>query len=230
MVLNKRFAQVALGVAAVMLSGLCLAEATGNATPTVYKVTVSDIKFRNTDSNFVTFASGTATFDIASAGVGEAIGAMSSSATLPPGTYNLMRFTLFGTMTLQGQYNGNLSNSLPCRTTNSSALLANPITGIDSAYEGSTSSGTPQPQSVSIPTGSGVTLPTSPISMTQIGSTNFYQVDVPVNFTIAEGTRFPDIQVNFDVTNSIQFEVASAVSTSKCIVFPSPPSISVSVT
>ncbi|MDR3491147.1 MAG: DUF4382 domain-containing protein [Gammaproteobacteria bacterium] len=220
-----------LRMSALLASGLCIASTSyaatfaGNATPTQYLVNVSNVAFHKVGDpagTFIPYASDAGQFDIASVPPNGNAGLLSSTGTLPSGTYDQIRFNVSKTMQLNGASNGNLGNGSPCRTVTPAVALNNPLgdNSVSVAYLGSTDGATPQLETTTVPSGSAVTLPSG---YTDLG--NSLQGIVPVNFTVTNDVA-PTTSIKINVTNAMMF-TPTGVGT--CAVFPGPPSITISV-
>lgn len=216
--------------ASIFLTSSILIASVSNAafavegTPTQYHVTVSAVEFHRTGDpagTFVTYANSSGTFDIASANPGQAIGVLSSTDTLPAGDYDEMRFTISKTMSLQGSSSGTLANGVTCRTITGAAAVSDPFGdgSVDSAYVGATDGATPTLESVAVPSGSAITLPTD---LADLGTS--FQVTTPMDFTVTDSP--PDVTVKFDVTDAMDFLPYGATS---CIIFPGAPTVTVTI-
>jgi hypothetical protein len=231
MLLKKKLITL-IAISTLAAPATIFAATTGNATPTQYLVTVSNIQFHRVgdpSTTYITYASGTSTFDIAGTSPGGFVGKVQKTGNLLPGTYDKIRFTVSKSMKIKGASNGVLvGNGKTCRTISADSSVSNPFGdgSVNTAYLGATNSGSAELSNVAVPTGTSVTLPTG---FTDQGSTMLGTISV--NFTIPEapaGTPIlpPDITINFDVTNAIDFE---AINATQCVVFPGPPSINVAV-
>lgn len=197
----------------------------GNATPTKYVITVSQIQFHKkgaADGDFVTFISGASDWDIASTSAGSSIGTMKTAATLVSGVYDKLRFVVSKTMTLQGAV-ASLSDSLPCRTEGDAVSVSDPFGNgsVDTAYLGARDGGAAESETVTVPSGSSVQTSSE---FENLGSG--FRITIPITFTVKNNQ--PNFKLAFDVTNAIQFVLRPG--TSQCIVFPGPPSMSIGVT
>ena len=169
---------------------------------------------------FITYASGTGQYNIASVSPGSNVGTLSATGSLSSGSYDQINFTVSKTMSLTGASSGVLSNGLPCRTTSGGTVISDPFGdgSVSAIYLGAADTGTPQPETAVVPSGSGVTLPSG---ITDSGST--FQITMPISFSVTNDA--PNITVRFDVTNAIMF---TAVTAFTCGVIPGPPTVTVS--
>jgi len=79
----------------ILLIAPCAYGATETCTPTVYQITIQEVELRNAaTSEWVTVASGSQAFNIASIYAGQAVGAYISNAGIDPGTYDGLRVTV----------------------------------------------------------------------------------------------------------------------------------------
>ena len=198
----------------------------GLETPTGYNVNLQKVEFHKVgtpSTEYFTYRSGSSDVNIASKLPNEPCATLGPSATPPKGTYDQFRVTVSTSMTLTGRTTGNLSNGLPCRTVANGTAVSNPFGdgSVSVAYLGSTDGGTPQPEAVTVPSGTSVVFPTG---FSLVGNT--IQGTVPVNFTVANSV--PQGTVSFNVANGIDFEVNPS-NVAQCFVFPAAPSISISV-
>jgi hypothetical protein len=202
----------------------------GNGTPTVYNVTLQNVSFHKagTPSNsFISYASGSGLFDIAAANPGSPIGTLQSTSQLGGGFYDQMRFQVSTRMVVKGAYVGLLSNGLPCRTVANGTVISNPAGdgSISQAALGSTDGGTPEEETIVVPSGYGITLPSGYVlvgtSLAGLAALNI-QGTVPVSMTVAGSV--PTVTTTFNVTNSLMF---LAYGPSNCLVIPGPPVITV---
>lgn len=207
-------------IASVLLAGHAYAS---TATPTQYTVTLSKVEFHKADAPagaFKTYARGSTQVNIASVSAGQPCGELKPTGTLTPGEYDEFRFTLSKTMTVTGSSVGNLSNGKPCRTITGGALVTDPYGdgSISEAYLGSTDGAAAEPETVVVPGGTAVTLPTG--FVVQGGN---FQATIPLVMSV--GTSVPQNTVSFDVTSAIQFEALGA---NQCLVFPGAPTVTLS--
>lgn len=201
---------------------------TGNATPTQYIITISAIEFHKVGDDAATyhpFVTTPANWDIASANPGASLGAMKSTSPLPSGTYDKIRFTVSKTMTIKATI-ASLSDGSPCRSESDAQTVTNPFGAgvLNTAYLGARDGGPAEPETVTVPSGSNVE--PSP-DFTDLGSSFRGSMTLGQTFTVANGS-IPTIKLKFDVTNATQFVVLPDGS-SRCAVFPGPPSLSVDV-
>lgn len=190
------------------------------ATPTKYTVILSQVDFHKNGApsgQFTNYANGSTEVDIASVSAGQPCGQLNPTGKLTPGNYDQFRFTIAKTMTATGASTGNLSNGLPCRTVTGGALVTDPYGdgSISEAYLGATDGAAAEPETVIVPGGTSITLP----SGFAVSGNNF-QVTLPVSIDVA-GT-VPQGTISFDVTGAIQFEVLDGT---HCLVFPGPPTV-----
>lgn len=190
------------------------------ATPTQYTVTLSQVDFHKTTAasgSYTNYANGSTEVNIASVGAGQPCGQLNPTGNLTPGSYDEFRFTISKTMTVTGSSTGNLANGHPCRTVTGGALVTDPFGdgSITEAYQGSIDGAAAEPETVVVPGGTAVTLPTG----FQVIGNNF-QVTLPIAMTVAGSV--PQGTISFDVTNAVQFEVLDAT---HCLVFPGPPTV-----
>lgn len=219
-----------------LLSLLMLASTVyaGIETPTQYTVTLSKVEFSKTPQTpaerrlaqrnampFIPYAKGSIQVDIASVSPGQPCSQLQPTGQLNTGSYDQIRFTLARTMVVAGRTSAPLSNGVTCRTTSTGALIQNPFGdgSVSEAYLGATDGGTPEPQTVIVPTGTAVTLPTGFVI---IGSS--FQATMPVSMRVVGSV--PQGTISFNVTNAIDFE---PLGLSQCLVFPAAPSITISV-
>lgn len=194
------------------------------ATPTQYTVTLSEVAFHKTTApanSYTVYANGSTQVNIASVGAGQPCGSLNPTGNLTPGSYDTFRFTVSKTMVVKGASTGNLANGLPCRTIAGGAVVTDPMGdgSISEAYLGSTADGTPEAETVVVPSGSGVTLPSG---FVDLGSS--FQASMPISMNVSGSV--PTGTVSFDVTNSIQFE---AYGLTQCLVFPLAPTVTVNI-
>lgn len=194
----------------------------GNATPTVYNVTLKSVSLHKSGTAsdaFLPYASGSGLYDIAAANPGSPVGTLQSTNELTSGFYDQMQFQVARSMTVKSAYSGLLSNNLPCRTVANGSVITDPAGdgSISSASLGSTDGGTPEEETIVVPTGTGVTLPAG-----YVFSGSNIQGTVPVSITATNSV--PSIKAAFNVTNSIMFVAFGAT---QCLVIPGPPSISI---
>jgi len=223
MKINKKFFVGILLASGLIVSGESNA-VTGNATPSQYSVNLQTVSFHpvgTPSSNYVTYRSGSSDINIAASQPDQPCAGLGPSANLPVGNYDEFRVLVSTTMTVSGSSNGNLSNGLPCRTIANGAVINDPFGdgSVSQAYLGSTDGGTPQAETVTVPTGSGVVLPSG---FSVVG--NSIQATFPVSFTVKD--KVPQGQVTFNVENGILF---APLGVSQCVVLPAPPSIQVSI-
>lgn len=218
-----------LGLLAATLACLSMSAEAVNfggvaATPTVYEVTMTKVEFKNSAGSYVILAEGNATFDIAAATAGAAVGAFASGQTLPPGSYTHIRFTLSRTFGLTGSI-ADANGGQPCRTNsaNSSAgILPGSITGVG---DGTTDGAAGTKQSVPIPTGAAVTTALTTMGITEVGGVggSAIQMEVAAPFTLpANATVMPSLRIDFDVANAMEFLTTGA---GTCAAMPQPPVI-----
>lgn len=201
----------------------------GNATPTSYILRISAVEFHKVgddSSTYQPFVSTPADWDIASASAGANIGTMQGSSPLAAGSYDKIRFTVSKTMTITGAISS-LSGGAPCRTEGDGQTVSNPFGAgvIDTAYLGARDGGAAEAETVTVPTGSSATPPSD---FTDLGTSFRGVLTLAEPFTVSAGT-LPTIKLKFDVTNAIQFVLLPDL-TGRCVVFPGPPSLAVSVT
>lgn len=193
------------------------------ATPSIYKVTVSEVGFHkvgDTAGVYTPYASGSGLYDIAAASPNANVGILTATGTLPPGTYDEIKFVVSKTMTLKGS--ADVGGGVTCRTVTGGAVIADPFGdgSVDQGYAGTTDPGAPEPEVVAVPSGTGVILPTG---FTDLGTS--FQGVVATNLTV-EGTEVPRVTVRFDVTNAIDFGLTPG---GACVVFPGAPTVTVDV-
>lgn len=202
----------------------------GNGTPTIYNVTLKDVSFHKSGTpanSFISYASGTGQYDIAAANPGSPIGTLQSTSQLGAGVYDQMRFLVATSMVVKGAYVGLLPNGLPCRTVANGTVITDPVGdgSISEASLGSTDGGAPEQETIVVPTGSAVTLPSGYVfsgsSLSGLAALNI-QGTVPLSMTVA-GT-VPAVTASFNVTNSLMF---MAYGPANCIVVPGPPVITI---
>lgn len=196
----------------------------GLETPTQYTVTLSQVDMHKSNapaSTFMTYARGSTQVNIASVGAGQPCGNLEPTNKLTPGNYNQFRFTVSKTMIVTGQTSGVLSNGVTCRTTSSGVLVVNPYGdgSISEAYLGATDGATPEPETVVVPSGSAVILPSGFV----VAGNNF-QATLPMNMNVQGSV--PQGTISFDVTNGIDFE---PLGLTQCLVFPAPPTVRLNV-
>src|SRR3990167_2032186 len=201
----------------------------GNATPTKYVLTISAIEFHKVGDGatvFVPFVDTSAEWDIASANPDANIGTMSSTKSLPAGTYDKIRFTVSKTMTIQGA-TSSLSGGAPSRTESDAQTVTNPFGAgvLDIGYLGARDGAASEPETVTVPSGSDVEASSD---FTDLGTSFRGVLTLPNTFTISGTGGLPMIKLKFDVTNAMQFVVLPD-QTNRCIVFPGPPSLAVDV-
>jgi len=196
------------------------------ATPTVYEVTITKIEFKNTSETYVTFFSGSVPLDIASANPGGAVGAIGQSSTLPSGTYTEMRITFSRTFGIVGSV-ADAGSGQPARTATGNP--ANQTQGTVSNIGVATTDGaTATKQSIPIPTGASVTTILTNNNMEEVAGNQIrFTVPSSFSFTISEENAvMPNLRMNFDVTNSIEFLTTGVGS---AVVIPLPPDVSVTI-
>jgi hypothetical protein len=217
----KKFNKSIIFMASLLISGFAYADF---ATPTKYDVTLSSVSMHKSDaaaSSFTTYASGSTDVNIASVSAGQPCGRLEPTGELTPGSYDQFRFVISRSMVVTGQTTGDLANGHPCRTVTGGALITDPYGdgSISEAYLGEIDGAAGTPETVIIPTGTGVVLPTG---FETIGSN--FQVTLPMSMNVAGSV--PQGTISFDVTSSVQFEVLDAT---HCLVFPGPPTINLNV-
>ena len=196
------------------------------ATPTVYEITITKVEFKNSNNVYVTFFSGSVPFDIASANPGGAVGAIGQSSTLPSGTYTEMRITFSRTFGIVGSV-ADAGNGQPARTDtgNPANQTQGAVTNIGVAKPGA---GTATKQSIPIPSGASVTTILTNNNMEEVAGNQIrFTVPSSFSFTISEENAvMPDLKMNFDVTNSIEF---LGTAPGAAVVIPLPPDVSVTI-
>lgn len=222
MKINSRKLLIHLVIASSVIASQSSFAITGNATPSQYSVNLQKVAFHQSgaaSNSFITYASGSSNIDIAAVSPGQPCGSLAPSAPLPSGTYDQLQVTISKTMVLKGSSNGNLSNGKPCRTIAGGALVTDPFGdgSISSAYLGSTDGAAAESETVIVPSGTAVTLPSG---MTTSGDTLTQTVSATVNVA----NSVPSTRVSFDVTSGMLFEPLGA---NQCIVFPVPPGITI---
>ncbi len=220
---NKKLFAGILLASGLILSGESNA-ITGNSTPGQYSVNLQSVSFHPvgaSSSTYVTYRSGSSNVNIAASQPGQPCVGLGPSASLPTGSYDQFRVIVSNVMTISGSSTGNLSNGLPCRTVANGAVVNDPFGdgSVSQAYLGSTDGGTPQTETVTVPTGTAVTLPSG---FSVVG--NSIQAIFPVNVTVKD--KVPQGTVTFNVANGILFQ---AYGPTQCVVLPTPPSIQVSL-
>ena len=223
MKLNKLLTINLLFFSGLVISNECLA-VTGNATPTEYSVNVENVEFHQVGAPanaFVAYNAGSANFNIASVAANAQVGSLLNTATPPSGNYDQFRVTVSNVFTITAASNGNLSNGKPCRTVTGGAAVTNPLGdgSISVAYLGATDGGMPEPETVTVPTGSAVVYPAGIVA---VG--NSIQATFPSSFTITN--KVPQATVKFNVTDAVLLE---ALGETQCIVLPMPPSVDVTI-
>lgn len=207
----------------LVLSGQSIA-VTGNGTPTNYSVDLQQVEFHQVgtpSTTFFPYRTGSSSINIASVSPNEPCASLGPSGTPPAGQYDQFRVTVSKNMTITGASNGVLSNGLPCRTVANGAAISDPFGdgSVSVAYLGATDGGTPEAETVTVPSGSGVVLPSGFVA---VGDT--IQATFPVNFSVTNAV--PQSRVTFNVTNAVLFQ---AINLTQCVVVPMPPSISISI-
>lgn len=192
-------------------------------TPTEYLVSVSNVEFHKVGTPpgvFVPYAANVGNFDIASAAPFSNVGSVFANGAVQPGTYDQVRFLVSKTLTLTGSV-GDAGDGLPCRTDTNGAVVFNPFGdgSVSQASLGSRDGGAGQPQSIVVPSGSAVPIPSILVSF---GSS--FRVTVPITFSVT--TSVPIVTVRFNVTDSMLF---IGIDPATCYVFPQAPGVSVSV-
>lgn len=203
----------------------CADQFSGNGTPTQYLLTISKIEFHkagDSDSVYTTYANSTGQYDIAASDPGANVGVLSSTGTLSSGTYDKIRFTVSKTMSIKGSYNGTLSNGVTCRTTDTPTIVSDPFGNgsVSQVYLGETDGGAAELETVTVPSGSNVE---TSEDFADLGTS--FRGTLPVNFTIS--SAIPSVKLSFNVTNALMFQ---AYGGAQCVVFPGPPTVTVTVT
>lgn len=219
-----------LGLLAATLACLSMSVEAANftgvdATPTVYEVTMTKVEFKNSAGSYVVLAEGNATFDIAAATAGAAVGSFASGQALPAGTYTHIRFTLSRTFGLTGSI-ADAGSGQPCRTGTANGIAGTlnggAITGVG---DGTTDGAAGTKQSVPIPTGAAVTTALTTMGITEVGGVggSAIQMEVAAPFTLpANATVMPSLRIDFDVANAMEFLTTGA---GTCAAMPQPPVI-----
>lgn len=197
-----------------------------STTPTVYEVTLKKIEFRQLGGTWVTFAEGIYTFDIASAGAGDAVGAFATGSSLPNGTYDTMRVTLSRTFNMTFAANDATAGGLPCHTQTGNGTGTYNVLFTNSGV-GTQAAGAGTLQSVPIPTETQVTTALNNAGFTEVGGAGGdIQASTPVAFVIEENSTPPSMRIDFNVTNSAEVKVTGP---GACFVFPQPPGIAITI-
>lgn len=230
MKLSRKFVRrLGLAAACVVLPVSALAAAfSGNATPTNYTVTLQNVAFHRVGApsgSFTSYASGSGAFDIASASVGNPVGTLQSTGLLGPGDYDQIRFQVSKFMTVTANYSGAaLPNGVTqCRTVANATKITDPFGdgSVSVAYLGSTDGGTPEASTIEVPSGSSVDLPAG---FTSVGE-SLQGIEDVAGMSVGNDA-VPNVTVSFDVTNAVLF---AAYGASGCVVFPGPPTVTISV-
>ncbi len=189
-------------------------------TPTTYDITVTKIEFQNDQGSWVTFAQGNFTFDIASVGQYQTIGPIAEGTILPSDTYVAIRVTFLNSFGLTGS----AINVVRLRTNtgNPANQVFAPagLTGVGLATQDAAPA---TKQTIPIPTDGAMPALLAAKNITIVGGS--LQFDQAVNFTVKVG--MPIIQIDFDVTNSMEFRFVPAMT---YLVIPLAPSITVTIT
>jgi hypothetical protein len=189
------------------------------ATPSTYDVVVTRIDFVRTDGTVVNFFTGNRALNIAQVVPGSVCGFIGAGTVLPSGNYNQMRITISGNFVMSASV-ADAGGGQPCRTTSAGGST---VVGGITVSTGSTDGGAAQLETIAIPTGVGVTMPTG---LTALGG-NLYQFAQAVSISIPENAQvLPQIRVSFDVSSAIEFLTTGVGS---CMVTPVPPVITAAV-
>ena len=192
------------------------------ATPSVYEVTINKIEFKKSDGSYYTYLSTPVTIDIGAASVAPGgTGGFASGQNPPPGTYTAMRVTIARTFGMTGSAInvGPAGPLTTCRTGGTGTTTIGVYT-VSNALSGS---GTGIKQSVSIPTSSDSSIENN---MNNAGllliNANEVQFEVPVSLTISETDTYLPFEIDFDVSNRMEF-----LNTGSCYIIPLPPTVTV---
>jgi hypothetical protein len=183
--------------------------ATKDATPVVYKVTVSKVEFYNsTTSAWVTVGQGNATFDIASVGSGTVAGSYASGSEVPEGDYTQIRVTISRSITIKATV------LMPPDFNSYYTTTTQVISGSDTAIQASTIV-------VNYAEGTAVI----PASTSGVSGDSYITTDnFPSTLAVRKGST-RRARVKFDVTNAARFDDGSGT----VIVYPSKPSVTIQV-
>ncbi len=196
------------------------------STPSVYEVTINKIEFKKSDGSYYTYLSTPATIDIGAASVQPGgTGGFASGQAPPPGTYTAMRVTIARTFGMTGSAtNVGPAPATTCRTTTGAGT--GPLTAGLVTYtvsNATNTSGQATKQSVLIPTSSDSSIENG---MNNAGllliNANEVQFEVPVSLTISETDTYLPFEIDFDVSNRMEF-----LNTGSCYVIPLPPTVTV---
>jgi len=196
-----------------------------HTTPTNYVVNISRIEFRNSQGTFITFAQGAFPFDLAQVNPNQISGAINAGGSLPPETYDRIRFTFSRSFGVTGSL-ADAGGDQPARTNTGNAstgtLDGGNLTAVGVA---STDGGAATQQSVPIPTGDDVTDALTAAGMVESGAN--LQVTHVVNFTITQANSvLPTIRMDYDVTNTLEFLTTGP---GTAAVAPIPPSVTLTI-
>ncbi len=191
------------------------------ATPSVYEVTINKIEFKKSDGSYYTYLSTPVTIDIGAASVAPGgTGGYASGQNPPPGIYTAMRVTIARTFGMTGSAtNVGPALATTCRTGGTGTASI----GVYTVSNATNASGPATKQSVSIPTSTDLTVENA---MNGAGlnliNANEVQFEVPVSLTISETDTYLPFEIDFDVSNRMEF-----LNTGSCYVIPLPPTVTV---
>lgn len=191
-------------------------------TPSEYKVNVTKIEFQKTDDQWVTFFSGSATYDLASVSTNTAAGTCGGGGSLAPGTYKAMRVTFSKSFTITAA-TADAGSEQPCHTESGNSTTS--VEGLTSVAQGTADGDDATSQTVLIPEGSAVdsALPRD-VSDPDDGT---LQLTTSVSFTVDPSEAIPpSTEVSFDVTNAVEL---STTAVGSCVVIVHPPTVRVEI-
>jgi len=195
------------------------------ATPTTYVVTVTKIEFQKTDGSFVTFASGSSAFDIASVAAGQAAGTLAQGQSLEAGSYTGIRITFSRTFGMTGAV-ADAGGGQPARTQTGNAATQTAPPDFTSIGISTTDGAAGTLQQIPVPFGTAVTAALTAEGIEEVGLTELRTTYAHVFTVTPDQTVPPPVRVDFDVTGGIEF-LTTGVGTA--IVIPTPPSVNVTV-
>jgi len=191
-----------------------------DTTPTVYEVTVTKVEFQRADGTFFDLNTGNILLDIASSLAGQSVGAVAEGVILPAGAYTGMRLTFSRTFGITALIADAGMGTRGFTTTGNGTTTAGAITNIGVATAGA---GAATKQSVDVPDGGDADTAIANAGLTEVGTTEL-QMTTPFAFVIEEGDVMPAIQIDFDVTDAVEF-AEPAMGT--VIVLPGAPTVTV---
>ena len=177
------------------------------ATPTVYKVTITNPQFKKADGTYVTFISGTYTFDIASVSPFQEVGTIGAGVVLEPGLYTEFRAEINHAFGLKAAATGPLGENIHTATYSASVDITTPEGKVynNVPLASSTSGEAATEQSIPIPTGTDIEAEMAAHDGELLPNGNI-RIHKNITLNIPSSDNFKGVRWSFNVTNCAQFD------------------------